>query len=107
LLSGFTLSHGEAVAIGMVLESGAAERAGITEPGVTARMQDTLTQLGLPITRPTGPSADAILDIMRMDKKARGGAIEYAVPQRIGVMAGAATGYGVRIGDSIVREVLG
>ena len=106
LLSGFTLSHGDAVAIGMTLESTAAEHAGITEPGTTTRLGATLGRLGLPTTRPAGPSPDDILDVMRGDKKSRAGTIEYAVPTRIGVMAGATLGYGVRIDDTIMKTVL-
>jgi 3-dehydroquinate synthase len=106
LLSGFTMSHGDAVAAGMVLESAAAERAKITTAGTTARITDTLRTLGLPVTRPTGPSPDDILDIMRGDKKSRAGSIEYAVPERIGTMAGATNGFAVRIDDTIVRDVL-
>jgi 3-dehydroquinate synthase len=106
LLSGFTLSHGEAVAIGMVLESTAAERLGVAEPGTTARIINLVQRIGLPTIRPGGPSADALLDIMRGDKKARGGAIEYAVPAKIGTMAGAESGYAVRLDDTTVRAVL-
>ena len=107
LLSGFTMSHGDAVAVGMVLESTAAERLGITEAGTTARITDLVTRIGLPTTRPAGPSADALMDVMRGDKKSREGAIEYAVPTRIGLMAGAESGYGVRLDDATVRGVLG
>lgn len=106
LLSGFSLSHGEAVAVGMVLESAAGERSGITIPGTTERLTGTLARLGLPTRRPPGPSTEALLEVMRTDKKSRGGAIQYAVPARIGVMAGAETGYGVFIDDAVMRAVL-
>ncbi len=106
LLSDFTVAHGEAVAIGMVLESQAGEAAGITEPGTTARLANALSKLGLPTQRPTGPSPDQIIDLMRGDKKARSGSIEYAIPVRLGVMANAESGFGVRIDDAIVRKIL-
>ena len=107
LLSGFTLSHGESVAIGMVLESRAAERLGVAESGTTAQITDMVARVGLPTVRPAGPSADDILTVMRGDKKSRAGSIEYAVPVRIGTMAGADRGYGIRLDDAVVREVLG
>jgi len=106
LLSGFAMTHGEAVAAGMVLESRAAEQVGIAEGGVTERLVETLEILGLPTARPDGPSPDAIMDVMRGDKKSRAGSIEYAIPVRIGSMAGATTGYGVRIDDTVMRTVL-
>jgi 3-dehydroquinate synthetase len=106
LLSGFTLRHGEAVAIGMVLEARAGELTGHTDAGTADTIAATLVRAGLPITRPAGPSPDQILDVMRGDKKSRAGAIEYAIPTRIGVMAGADTGFGVRLADAAVAEVL-
>jgi 3-dehydroquinate synthase len=106
LLSGFTLAHGDAVAIGMALESEAAEREGITIAGTTERIKTTLQHLGLPTERPAGPSPDEVITLMLGDKKSRAGAIEYAVPIQIGTMANADRGYGVRLDDSIVREVL-
>jgi len=48
----------------------------------------------------------SILESMRGDKKSRSGEIEYAVPTRIGVMAGAGAGYTVRLSDAVVAEVL-
>jgi 3-dehydroquinate synthase len=107
LLSGFALAHGDAVAIGMALETAAAERAGIADAGTAERIVDTLTRIGLPHIRPTGPTANQIIDVMRGDKKSRAGSIEYALPTRIGVMAGADTKYGVRLDDTLMREVVG
>jgi hypothetical protein len=43
---------------------------------------------------------------MRGDKKSRAGAIEYAVPRRIGAIAGANAGYAFRLDDALVRDVL-
>ena len=48
----------------------------------------------------------AILAATRSDKKARGGAVEYALPSRIGEMAGAASQWSVKVQDSAVMDVL-
>jgi 3-dehydroquinate synthase len=106
LLSNFSLAHGDAVAIGMVLESTAAEQAGVTDCGTTDRIVRMLRHVGLPTIRPAGPTPDQIIDLMLGDKKSRAGAIEYAVPIRLGVMANAKAGYGVRLDERIVRSVL-
>jgi len=106
LLSGFTMRHGEAVGVGMVLEAAAAERAGISEPGTADRIRAALLSAGLPVSRPPGPSVSAVFDSMMSDKKSRSGAIEYAVPVRIGVMAAASKGFTVRLPDDLVAEVL-
>lgn len=107
LLSGFTIRHGEAVGIGMVVESRAGECAGITAPGTSAAIADALARVGLPTRRPAGPSVGAVIDAMRADKKSRGGTIEYAIPERIGVMAGAGTGHAVPLDDRLLLELLG
>lgn len=106
LLSGFSLRHGEAVAVGMVLETRAGELCGITEPGTADSLAGALAAAGLPTTRPVGPSALQILEVMARDKKNRHGVTEYAVPSRIGVMAGADRGYAVPLADAVMLEVL-
>jgi 3-dehydroquinate synthase len=106
MLSGYTMRHGEAVGVGMVLEATAAEREGITEPGTASRICAALESAGLPVNRPSGTSVSRIIESMQSDKKSRLGAIEYAVPARIGVMAAADSGYTVRLPDSVIAEVL-
>ena len=90
----------------MLLEAAAAERAGVTDAGTASRIRAALERAGLPTARPAGPSVSNILESMRGDKKSRAGEIEYAVPTRIGVMAGAGAGYTVRLSDAVVAEVL-
>lgn len=110
LLSNFELPHGHAISIGMTLETRAAEKAGITEPGTSVEIAKMLKHFDLPTTLPaSGKSAfnsARILEVMRTDKKGRSGLIEYAVPVRIGKMARGDGAYGVKIDDSIILEVL-
>jgi 3-dehydroquinate synthase len=106
LVSEFAMSHGDAVARGMVLEAQAGERASITVPGTSDRLRDVLQRAGLPTDCPADYSIDRLLSIMRGDKKSRVGVIEYAIPTRVGVMAGSERGYGVPMDDQIVRSVL-
>jgi 3-dehydroquinate synthase len=105
-LTGYELAHGEAVAIGMALESALAERAGIAETGTSEAIRNALSAAGLPVHRPDGMSGEKILNAMRADKKARRGEIEYALPCRIGAMAGSSSGWAVSVADDIVLEVL-
>ena len=110
-LSGYTMRHGEAVGVGMLLEATAAERAGLSEPGLADDIRNALDAVGLPTRRPVGPAASVVLESMRADKKSRGGAIEYAIPKRIGSMlagnAGSGGDFTVRLSDALVAEVLG
>jgi 3-dehydroquinate synthase len=105
-LSGYTLLHGEAVAIGMALESQLAERAGVAECGTNDRLRAALERAGLPTRAPATMRADDVISVTRHDKKARGGVTEYALPRRIGAMAGERSGWAVPVSDDLVREVL-
>lgn len=106
MTSGFSLLHGEAVAIGMVLESKLAERIGLAQAGTAATVTKALQAAGLPTTLPTDCGSEAVMDAMRADKKGRSGKTRFALPLRIGVMAGADTGWTVSVGDDQLREVL-
>jgi len=84
LVSGFELRHGEAVAIGMVVEAKYAERIGLSTKGLSKEIGDVLCDLGLPIDVPNElPRAEIIL-AMRRDKKKNVNAIRFALPVEIG-----------------------
>jgi len=106
LVSGFSLLHGEAVAIGMALESRLAERIGLAKTGTAGTVTATLQAAGLPIALPPGFEPDAVIEAMRSDKKGRLGKTRFALPLRIGAMAGADSGWTVSVGDDQLREVL-
>ena len=105
-VSGYGLLHGECVAIGMVLEARIAERLGVAEAGTAGRIAEVLRRAGLPTERPRSLSVDAIVEATRLDKKARGGRVEYALPARIGTMAGADSAWALPVDDQLVHEVL-
>ncbi len=82
--SGYRMRHGEAVAIGMVAEARLAERLGLAERGLADRIARALHGLDLPTDWPADLDRGALLDAMRVDKKRRGGRVEFALPRRIG-----------------------
>ncbi len=106
LVSGFSLLHGEAVAIGMALESRLAERIGLAQTGTAETVSSALQAAGLPLALPPGFERGAVIEAMRSDKKGRSGKTRLALPLRIGAMAGAETGWTVSVGDDQLREVL-
>jgi 3-dehydroquinate synthase len=106
MVSGFSLLHGEAVAIGMALESQLAERIGLAESGTAATVSQTLKSAGLPTALPPGFEGETVIEAMRSDKKGRSGKTRFALPLRIGAMAGKDTGWTVSVGDDQLREVL-
>ena len=75
--------HGEAVAVGMVA---ACMLSAIVEglpDDETARVRDLLTAFNAP-TSVTGLAVDAVLEAMRLDKKAIGGRLRFVVSPAIG-----------------------
>ncbi|PYP65770.1 MAG: hypothetical protein DMD26_09965 [Gemmatimonadetes bacterium] len=52
LRSEYRMLHGEAVAVGMVLESRVAERLGVAEAGTSDRVRQAIERSGLPASRP-------------------------------------------------------
>jgi 3-dehydroquinate synthase len=104
-VSKYSLLHGEAVAIGMALESTLAERIGVAKPGTSDAIRAALDGIGLPSTFPS-LDRNAVLAATKSDKKARAGRVEYALPSKVGSMAGEASGWSIRVDDDVVREVL-
>ena len=81
-LSGFSVTHGHAVAIGMVLASRGGERMGITEPGTTDRIVAVLESFGLPVN--CEYTAAELAGYALGDKKREGDSITLVIPEKIG-----------------------
>jgi 3-dehydroquinate synthase len=104
--SEYRLLHGEAVAIGMVLESTVAEHVGAAEPGISDQIRAGVRSLGLPFARPRDQDPVRIVAATRIDKKARRDAVAYALPHHMGAMAGADAGWSITVPDDVVLRVL-
>jgi 3-dehydroquinate synthase len=105
--SGYSLLHGEAVAIGMAYEGRLAETLGIGESGMSGRLTGVLAAYRLPVTRPSAASVDQLISKMRNDKKSRAGDLRFALPRAIGAMhGGIASGWTVAAPEGVVRELL-
>ena len=106
LVSGYTLLHGEAIAVGMALEGRLAERLEVAEPGTADAIDGALRAFSLPTTLPDSCESEAVIAAMGSDKKARGGKTRFALPSRVGSMAGEKTGWTVAVSNDQLREVL-
>jgi len=84
LVSKFNLRHGEAIAIGTVVEAKYAERKGIASNGLADKIAETMSALGLPIHIPEEMPRKEIIRAMRVDKKKSAKAIRFALPVEIG-----------------------
>ena len=81
-LSDFSISHGEAVAIGMLLAAKGAVAMGLCTPDVPIHMEKMLQRYSLPIRCPYG--AEAMAEAALADKKRRGGEITLVLPKKLG-----------------------
>jgi 3-dehydroquinate synthase len=104
--SGFSMLHGEAIAVGMAVEARLAERLGAAEAGTAAAVEGALRAVSLPIGVPRSLAPGALIELMRTDKKARRGRLAFALPARIGAMAGADAGWSIEADDELVLELL-
>ncbi len=82
LLSGYTLSHGDAVAVGTVIATRAAVRRGLCERAVLDRLLALLTAHGLPTE--TALSGASLAEAALGDKKRAGGEITLVIPVSLG-----------------------
>jgi shikimate kinase/3-dehydroquinate synthase len=99
LVSNFKIRHGDAVAIGMVVEARLAERLALAGAGLSGLLLETLSKLGLPVELPGNlPRAD-LIRAMKVDKKKAAGIVRFALPVKIGEVK-----VGVEIED--LEEVL-
>jgi len=80
----FSVQHGEAVAIGTVLEARLAEELGLARSGLAAQLADIFERLGLPVALPRGADLAEVQTAMALDKKKAGGKIRFALPADIG-----------------------
>src|SRR2546427_8610070 len=76
-------THGEAVAIGMVVAARLAERLGLADASLGTRIRALVARTRLPADLPPR-SASALLRAMRQDQKVPDRRIHFGVPDRIG-----------------------
>ena len=106
--SGYAITHGECVAIGLVLEAQIGERLGITEQGTAREIAVLLERLGLPVRMPPSIAGDMVIEAIRNDKKNRGNMIRLVLLARVGTVYGSdQQGWTVAVPETLLRETLG
>jgi len=102
----YTGRHGEAVSIGMALESELAARLGILERDGVRRIEALLKNLGLPHALPDGIDVRRIQSHVGFDKKRRGGVVYFSLPSAIGRMARRKGVWGVPVASDVLLKFL-
>jgi len=82
LLSGYTLRHGEAVALGLIAAAELSASLGHCDAALPARIRAALIRLGLPTRHPFDPAA--ALAAMGTDKKRRGRSLRFVLIRQVG-----------------------
>jgi 3-dehydroquinate synthase len=85
--SHFGVSHGDAVAMGLVAEAHLAEALGVGVPGLAGRVTAGLRRLSLPTRLPVNIDANQLFEAMRLDKKRSANELRFALLHDIGSMA--------------------
>jgi len=83
LLSGYAMSHGQAVAAGLVAAAHLSAQLGHCDPSLPLRIEAVLGRLGLP-TRYEQYAPDQIWQAMATDKKRRGGDLRFVLLRGVG-----------------------
>ncbi len=103
----YSLLHGEAISIGMVLEAKLGEAIGVTAKGEAAVLASTFESFGLHTRMPKGVDRASVLSAMRHDKKARAGEIRFSLIKRVGESArDSKGGWTIQVPFDRIEEVL-
>lgn len=76
------ISHGHAVAMGMIMAARLSEREGLAPAGLADRMIADFRRIGLPVDCPW--TEEQLQQAIRTDKKAEGGRVNYVLIEQIG-----------------------
>lgn len=99
-VTGLSVAHGDAVAMGLVAEARLAEAMGVAVPGLSERISAGLRRLSLPTRLPVELDAQRLFAAMRLDKKRTKSDLRFALPHDIGVMARDADRWTIPVRDA-------
>ena len=105
-VSHYSISHGEAVAIGLIVESYLSVELGALQPNTLDRIQKIVRQYALPLRLPSPYPVHALLDAMMLDKKSVNRRPRFTVIDGIGVPHSYDSAYCTPIEESLVIKAL-
>jgi 3-dehydroquinate synthase len=105
-VSNHTLTHGEAVAIGIMVESEIAVRLGVMQEKVFERIQNLFELYGISTQLPASLSIEKIMDKMILDKKSLEGKPRFVMVAEIGRCLECDLQYCKNVDEGIVRQAL-
>ncbi len=105
-MSDFKLKHGECVAIGLITEAKIAHKMNFLPKEDVERQQKIFKGMGLSTLVPKKMETEEILRLIRLDKKARLGKAEFALPATIGEMKKVDGKYGIKVLEETVKQAI-
>lgn len=104
-LSGYSIQHGEAISVGMIVESEISRMKGLLNEKDMQRIKEILASAGLRTKLPDYNSAD-LVNTMKIDKKAREGKTRYVLLNGIGSVATENSTYAFEVEEKIVTQAI-
>jgi 3-dehydroquinate synthase len=98
--SGYSLTHGQAVSVGMVAAARLAAVLGRCAPDLPDRVEQVLRRFDLPVTY-KGLRTDQALGAMVTDKKSKAGRARFVLPKSPGQVE-----FGIEVPEELVHETL-
>lgn len=105
-LTHYSLSHGEAVAIGILVESYLSMQLGALNQNCFDRIKKILIQYTLPLQLPYQIPIQAVLDMMTLDKKSLKGQPRFVIINRIGSPLAYDSNYCTCVEEPLIRKAL-
>lgn len=105
-LSTYGISHGEAVSIGLIVESLLAVKLGFLNPLALDRIKGILVKYGLPLRPPINFSLSALREAMTLDKKSAMGKPRFPILNEIGSALPCNSSYCMPVDESILVSAL-
>lgn len=102
--SNHTLSHGQAVGLGMIGEAYIANSLGVLSRKAIKRQNNLLRRFNLPAI--TTLNTDKLITVMRRDKKSKGGELYFVLPKSIGKVKEKRGQVAFPVDKSVVVEAL-
>lgn len=105
-LTHYCLSHGEAVAIGILIESYLSMQLGVLDQISFDRIKKILLQYGLALRLPSKFAVQALYDAMALDKKSLKGQPRFVIIDKIGSSLEYNGSYCTHVDESLIRKAL-
>ena len=105
-VSDYSVLHGNAIAIGLVVEALLAHRLGLAERALAPTIRLALERFDRPTLLDESWDDESLLDAMVHDKKNRSDALRFALPTKVGSMAQQDSNWTVPVSRETMQTVL-